>query len=67
MTDHEATVSEMKSGPDSVRWIAPMAGVESIAEFKQMMDSIFAEDERARFYYRRIFNSKPAESLLRDS
>lgn len=45
MTDHEATVSEMKSGPDSVRWIAPMAGVESIAEFKQMMDSIFAEDE----------------------
>ena len=49
MTDHEATVSEMKSGPDSVRWIAPMAGVESIAEFKQMMDSIFSEDEGARF------------------
>ena len=45
MTDHEATVSEMKSGPDSARWSAPMAGIESIAEFKQMMDSIFSEDE----------------------
>lgn len=45
MSIHETAVSDVESGPTPVRSSALMADVGSITEFKQMLDSIFAEDE----------------------